>query len=219
MHCRLSSLSGPDAMIPKSAHGDGFPTVAHSRHQGSHTAPVPEPHAPDGLTAILFGSAIAAGQNTSATGSLTNTVETVGTLTIAFGEAKFTANADSLSDSVPAADASTAVEVRGADIVVEINQTENAHNDHSAWASSITDYFAIDFPNFTEPNGPVTVMLTPTSPAINHYFPDGPLSPLGNFAEILSTATADAGVALSSTQSLTIENHFSFISGFSIVAI
>jgi hypothetical protein len=205
----------------------------HTTHsdQTTHNAcpgtPVEPQH--DGLTAALGGEALAAGTSTCALGTISNNIADMGNYTIAFGDAIFSAAAHSSDHGGTMAAADTFLSVSGADFLFEFTSDKTGGGGKNAWATSETQYLAIDIHNWNPPEGPVVFdSHKPLGIGSDWHEPNAPHSPhilsndlpIGNVANVLAMADAQGLNTLASTltQALTIENHFSLVSGLSMVA-
>lgn len=191
-----------------------------------------EPPAQSGIAALLGGDAIAVGDSTSATGVVTNTVEHIGNATVAFGEAAFTAVGSSSGHGAQAA-TDTFLQVTGADLVFEVTFNIHGGNGATAFSESVTEYVAIDLPNWT-PGGGTHVAHMGGLGAIRHalglvgfgHLPMiNPLDglgglPGGNFAHDVATAQAFGPntLAETSTLALTVQHQLSAVSASALVA-
>jgi hypothetical protein len=198
--------------IFSSKHGSSF---------GSHVAAEQQPN----LSATIGGEAFAAGNTTSSTGVVTNNIEHLGGYTIAFGEAIFTATGLSFGHDGASAAADTFVDVTGADFVLEININEHGGGGAFAWAESVTEYIAVDIPDWPLGAAPIVELLN--SQDRHHGFtvgneehhPQGNHGDFGNFADVLTLANSQGanGSVFTLSQTLAIENHFSLVSGLATV--
>jgi hypothetical protein len=200
--------------------------IAASKHNSALGAQI-EPQQHHDLSATVGGDAFAAGNMTSATGVVTNHIEDVGNYTIAFGEAIFTATGKSFGHEDALAAADTFVDVTGADFVLEINFNEHIGNGAFARAESATEYIAVDIPNWSPSAGPIVEVVNlhgghggfPVGNEEHHSQGRDSGSPIGNFADVLALADGHGpNEAVSTlTQALTVENHFSLVSGLATV--
>ena len=172
---------------------------------------------------MIGGDAYATGTNTDAAGVVVNTVKDLGNVTIASGYAIFEATGTSSTHDGATAGADTFLAVSGADFVIAFEADLGGKVGNTAYAVSETAYMAVDIENWTRPNGPLVLDLQAHS--ANHVDGHGmqlpySVQPLGNVAAVVAMADAQGQVTLTSalTQALTIENHFSFVSGMAMVA-
>jgi hypothetical protein len=173
---------------------------------------------PDGLLAVIGGSAMAAGDSSAVTGLVDNFAEDRGDYSIAMGKAIFEASAYGSNPGDAHAAADTFLDVSGADFIVEYEIGQSKHGPYDAWALSELDYFSIDIHGWSPPHGPIVLDV---------HQPFGNGQPIGqdpfhgNFAQVLALAEAHGGDTLSATftNALTIENHFSFVNAVGIVAL
>ncbi len=175
------------------------------------------------LLAVIGGDAYAAGLSTDTSGTVVNNVKDLGNVTVASGYAIFEATATSPGDDA-AAGADTFVSVTGADIVLTFDFDIGFKIGNTVVAASETSYLAIDIENWSSPNGPL-VLDFQAHAAPGHHGQGGAHLPelfqsLGNLAHVTAVADAQGPNTLTSTltQALTIENHFSYVSGMAIAA-
>jgi hypothetical protein len=199
----------------------------HTTHNACAETPAEPPH--DGLTAALGGEALAAGTSTCALGTISNNIADMGNYTIAFGDAIFSAAAHSSDPGGTMAAADTFLSVAGADFLFEFTSDKSGGGGKNAWATSETQYIAIDIHDWNPTGGPVVFdSHKPLGIAPDSHEPYAPHSPhilsnelpIGNVANVFATADAQGlnTIASTLTQALTIENHFSLVSGLSMVA-
>ena len=175
-----------------------------------------------GLIAEVGGHAFAAGTETVVSGSIVNTIEDMGSYTIAFGDATFGAAAHSPGHGGALAGADTFLSVAGADIVIEFTHDKSVANGCNPWAQSETQYLAIDIHGWTPSQGTIALdahkPLTITSELAAAHIPSSAIT--GNIANVIAMADALGTDTFASTitHALTVENHFSMVSGAAIVA-
>jgi hypothetical protein len=173
---------------------------------------------PDGLLAVIGGSATAAGEASDVTGFVDNFAEDRGDYSIAMGKAIFEASAygSNAGDALAAAD--TFLDVSGADFIFEHEIGQSERGPYDAWARSELDYFSIDIHGWSPPHG--TIVIDVHQP-FGHGQPIGQDPFHGNFAQVLTLAEAHGADTLSATftNALTFENHFSFVNAVGIVAL
>ena len=193
-------------------HADHFPAIP--------SVQTPEGHAT--LTAVLGGDAWAVGVTTSAVGSVCNTVENTGACTLAFGDALFTASGTGAEHGAVAAGADTYLSVTGADFVFEFTTDTSGGKGSTAWAQADTHYLAIDFHNWSPPQGPIVFDF---NTSIETGSQGGPQHDLNNtvpdnFASVIALADAHGPNTFTATvtNALSVENHFSLVDGHAIVA-
>ena len=120
-----------------------------ARHLQSDTTPV---------TSLLGGDGTAVGEDTLVDADIFSRLIDLGSVTIAFGTAKFSSAAVSGEDPAFAA-AMTFADVSGADLVFVFNKTISASSEHCgssfATETSTTSYIAIDFENFDFKEGQI----------------------------------------------------------------
>ena len=214
----------------------------------------------EALTAVVDGEAVAAGQYTHTTGIIHSFAEDRGGYSIIMGDAKFEASAQSPTQG-EAAVAASSLHVSGADFVIERRSDHGGGDPNHAWASSETDYVAIDIDGWSPPGGPVVIELPQSDDHLQYYrheplhginadinylpidvcgwpsrggpviieFPQpgdhfqhyGHQPPHGNNADVMAIAEAHGADSLAATftNSLTIENHFSFVDASAMVVI
>jgi hypothetical protein len=175
------------------------------------------------LLTVIGGDAYGEGMSTDASGTVNNTVKDLGHVTLASGYAVFEAAASSPTGDA-AAGADTFVSVAGADFVLTFDFDASFKVGNTVVAASETAYLAIDVENWSSQNGPL-VMDFQANAASGHGGQNGAhlpglISPSGNLAQVAAFADAQGSDTLSSTltQALTIENHFSYVSGMAIAA-
>jgi hypothetical protein len=169
------------------------------------------------MTVLIGGSATAWGDGSMALGQLESHAEDRGAYSIASGEAVFEASASSLDPGGAFADARSFLEVAGADFIF-ISEAEGAmQGPTQAWARSQIDYLSIDIHGWSPPHGPVSIVLdwgcgSPEPPGVE---------PGGSFAQVMAAADSYGLPSLSATftQSLTVENQFSFVQAMGLVAL
>jgi hypothetical protein len=173
---------------------------------------------PDGLLAVIGGSAMAAGEASDVTGFVDNFAEDRGYYSIAMGTAIFEASAYGSDPGDALAAADTFLDVSGADFIFEHEIGQSERGPYDAWARSELDYFSIDIHGWSPPHG--TIVIDVHHP-FGHGQPIGQDPFHGNFAQVLALAEAHGADTLSATvtNALTIENHFSFVNAVGIVAL
>lgn len=181
---------------------------AHQQHDQS----------PDGLLAVIGGSAMAAGEASDVTGFVDNFAEDRGYYAIAMGTAIFEASAYGSDPGDALAAADTFLDVSGADFIFEHEIGQSERGPYDAWARSELDYFSIDIHGWSPPHG--TIVIDVHRP-FGHSQPIGQDQFHGNFAQVLALAEAHGADTMSATvtNALTIENHFSFVNAVGIVAL
>jgi len=219
-------LSGQNPNPLQSVHGGAIDSTAEGLNSSPSSAGVGPGLAtasePSALVTVIGGDAYATGNNTVATGVVSNTVKDLGYATVASGIAEFEASGTS-SHGQPAAGADTFLTVAGADIVMEVELNLNFHIGNKDVAVSKLAYYAIDIDNWTPPNGPIVMDFQ--TQAIGQFGGHGGYLPShlahsGNLASVAAFADAQGANSLASTltQSLAVENHFSLVSGAAMVA-
>ena len=185
----------------------GEPGAHHQHHQS-----------PNGLLAVIGGSAMAAGEDSDVTGFVDNFAEDRGHYSIAMGKAIFEASAYGSNPGDALAAADTFLDVSGADFIFEHEIGQSERGPYDAWARSELDYFSIDIHGWSPPHG--TIVIDVYHP-FGHGQPIGQDPFYGNFAQVLALAEAHGADTLTATvtNALTIENHFSFVNAVGIVAL
>jgi hypothetical protein len=189
--------------------GDGH------RHESPATASAPQ----DSLTAVIGGSAVAVGDASAVSGFVENFAADHGAHSIAVGEAIFQASAHSSSPGGGGiAAAGTFLDVSGADYIIAQEVVQSKHGSHDAWALSELDYLAIDIHGWSPPHGPIVIEL---DRSFGHHQPFGEQPLQGAFAQVFAMAEAHGANTLADTlaNTLTVENHFSFVNAMAMVAL
>ena len=173
---------------------------------------------PDGLLALIGGSATAAGEASAVTGFVENFAEDRGDYSIAMGKAIFEASAYACKPGGALAAADTFLDVSGADFIFEHEIGQSKHGPYDAWARSELDYLSIDIHGWSPPQGPIVIEV---HQPVGHHQPCGLELPQGNFAQVLAISEAHGANTLSATltNALTVENHFSFVTALAMVAL
>jgi hypothetical protein len=171
---------------------------------------------PDGLLAVIGGSAMAAGEASDVTGFVDNFAEDRGDYSIAMGKAIFESSAHASTPGSALAAADTFLDVSGADFIFEHEIGQSERGPYDAWARSELDYFSIDVHGWTPPHG--TIVIDVDHP-FGHGLPIGQDPFYGNLAQVFALAEAHGADTLSATftNALSIENHFSFVNAVGIV--
>jgi hypothetical protein len=209
-------------------HGDGqhSPIIESVSKQAwpdlSQVDPANSGHTHGYLTATLSAGATATGQHSVTEGSITNTVMETGDLVVAFGAAKAYAAATQSSSTPASQHAETSLSVSGADLVYEVQITETGHTGAVSWQASITQYVAIEFVGATHEAAAnlhafdfallarLNLELDP-----NIAVPDGLLAEVDAHAQ----AFGPDGAAVTATHELSVEDHYSFVTGLSTVSL
>jgi hypothetical protein len=195
-------------------HGWEERSDGHQHHQSPANAPDPL----DGLLAVIGGSAMAAGDASAVSGLVENFAADKGAYSMAMGEAIFQASAHSSSPGDAVAAAGTYLDVSGADFIIEqeVGQSKQGPNDASAFSE--LDYLAIDIHGWSPRHGPIVIEL---DQSFGHHQPFGQEPLQGDFAQVFAMAEAHGANTLSATlaNSLTVENHFSFVNAMAMVAL
>jgi hypothetical protein len=135
------------------------------------------------------------------------------------GEAIFQASAHSSSPGSAAnAAAGTFLDVSGADYIVAQEVVQSKHGSHDASALSELDYLAIDIHGWSPRHGPIVIEL---DRSFGHQQPVGEQPLHGAFAQVFAMAEAHGANTLADTlaNTLTVENHFSFVNAMAMVAL
>jgi len=191
-------------------HDDG-----HQHHRGS-TNSAEDPG--DGMTALIGGSAVAAGEASAVAGWIENFAADRGNYSIAMGEATFQVSAHSDDAGGALAAASTFLDVSGADFIFEHAVGQSALGSNDAWARSELDYLSIDIHGWSPRQGPLVIEMDQAVA----YHPPGGQEPLqGNFAQVFAMADVHGVNALSATltTALAVENQFSFVHAVGMVTL
>jgi hypothetical protein len=167
------------------------------------------------LITAIGGTAIAVGNNTSATISIENTAHGNGHASIAKGDAIVQAEATS-ADTGPIADATTFLFVSNADRIVVHERSIDTLDGSDATALSILRYVAIDNPGNSS-HGPMVVHVQQSD---NDHLSGTGAGP-GNVAAVSAAADAhgDHTAVATSATAITVENQFSFVDATALVAV
>ena len=167
------------------------------------------------LAVLLSGDAIAAGDNTSATGLATNTATQLGNTAIAFGQAMFTAAASSSNNDAQAS-ADSLLGVTGASFLFEATANGETGTGATSEAMSTTVFVAIHSPSVPGllgvGQGSVTVPL------------DGHVNlPDGNFASNAATGEilgpSNSTFAVFSADSVAVGHQLSAVTTFTLLGV
>lgn len=183
------------------------------------TVSAPQDGPQDGMTAVIGGSAMAVGDATAVTGLVENFAVDQGAYSVAMGDAVFQASAHSSSPGRPAiAAAGTFLDVSGADYIVAQEVAQSRHGAHDASALSELDYLAIDIHGWSPRHGAIVIEL---DRSFGHHQAVGDQLLQGAFAQAIGTAEAHGANTLADTlmNTITVENHFSFVNALSMVAL
>jgi hypothetical protein len=120
---------------------------------------------PDGLLAVIGGSAMAAGENSDVTGFVDNFAEDRGDYSIAMGKAIFEASAYGTDPGDALAAADTFIDVSGADFIFEHEIGQSERGPYDAWARSELDYFSIDMDGRRRTGRSSSTYITPSPSA------------------------------------------------------
>ncbi len=212
-HSDLGHIAG--ALRHESArHGDG-PALHGSAGEPSSASESPQ--SPFGMTVLIGGSAIAWGDGSVSLGLLESRAEDRGFYSIAAGEAVFEASASSLDPGGAFASARAFIEVAGADFVF-VSEAEGAmQGPTQAWARSEIDYLSIDIHGWSPPHGPVSIVLDQPCVAAEPFVAEA----FGSFAQAVAMADSYGPGSLSDTftESLAVENQFSFVQAMGLVGL
>jgi hypothetical protein len=173
---------------------------------------------PNGMLAIVGGTAAAAGNDTVATGSVNAKMVDNPTVDIAMGSTTFGAAAQTTDGSNPLTAADTYAAVSGADLAITKTMTSNTSGNNTAAATSETKYFALDIANWSPPAGSIQVDINKTTRSTNGAY--GTV-PDGNYASVSAgaDATGSNSLAETSTGALAVDNQFSAVQGAAVTAI
>jgi hypothetical protein len=172
----------------------------------------------DSLTAVIGGSATAMGDATAVSGFVENFAADQGAYSIAVGDAIFQASARSFDPGGAIAAAGTFLDVSGADYIFAQEVAQSKHGSHDASALSELDYLAIDIHGWSPRHGPIVIEL---DGSFGHHQAVGDHPLQGAFAQVFAMAEAHGANTLADTlvNTLTVENHFSFVNAMSMVAL
>src|SRR5262249_27059306 len=185
------------------------------------------PH--EAVISVIGGIAVAAGQDTVATGLVQNLAEDSslplphgvgkGGYSIMVGDAIFEASAQ--SPEAGGADAAPNTFMAGlkAHFIFKFESRGWGLQANGRSASSELSYIALNINGWSPAGGPVVIELDQSG---HQVVPDGQQPPDGNYAAVIATAEAHgAGSSLSAAQTiaLTVENQFSLVTGISVVGV
>jgi hypothetical protein len=168
---------------------------------------------------------MAFGANAVAVGDVTNTVENLGGITVATGEAVFAAEGTNPL-------ANTGVKVAGEDFLYEVTINEHGGSGSTAWAESVTEYVAIDIPGWNPPGGPIVVDRVINLPSMPGMAVPGELQatqqigaefglPGANVAHDTVTAeaiTTEGSLVIAFSEALAIGGQLSAVYAWALVA-
>jgi hypothetical protein len=133
----------------------------------------------------------------------------------------FCATSHVSGDGPATAAAETFVQVTGADYLIEIHCSERGAERASTWAWSETEYIAVDVHDMASKT-PVTIDMSVVNAELHQCLSsDAVFGYLdGNIANAIATAEVHGAdmFAATLTHALTIQNHFSSVSGLSAIA-
>lgn len=175
----------------------------------------------DGLTAVLGGVAMAAGNATTSIGLLETVLSDTGLYSVATGKAVFEASAWSAEPGGAAAVADVFLEVAGADFVFQREFDGAASGANEAWAYAAIEYIAVDFHGWSPRHGPIAFQFG-ASLEVEPYRFETPLAGLaGALATVGAAAETYGSDTLSATftDALVVENQFSFVQALGLVAV
>jgi hypothetical protein len=183
-------------------------------HQEAGASGIPQA----GQVAVVGGEAVAAGQDTLATGLVQSVAEDKGSYSIIVGDAIFEASARSSEPGGAAAGANTFLTVSGTDFIIKYEDSHGAHGPNAAWASSELYYVALDIDGWSPRGGPVVIELHQPG---HQSQVCGQEPPHGNYADVMAKVEAHSSGSLSATltNALTGENQFSFVNAIGVVAV
>jgi hypothetical protein len=215
------SANAPDSHTRDSDARDHRAPEADWAPQSEYQPPAYSDHK-EGLTVTICGSAFAAGEWTSVTGYVENFAKDWGDYSIAMGEAVFEAEARSCEPGRAVAAADTSFDVSGADFIFAHEIEQSMQGLHEAAVRAELDFLAIDIEGWSPHQGPIVIEMDQSLDGYLPYGqPCGQESPFGNLAQVMATAEAHGANALSATltNSLALENQFSFVHAASLVAV
>jgi hypothetical protein len=183
-------------------------------HQETGASGVPH----ESVIAVVGGDAVAAGQDTVTIGLVQNLGTDHGGYSIIVGDATFEASAQAPEAGGADAAADTVLTVSGADYIIKDESSHGGTGPNDAWASSELDFVAVNINGWSPEGGPVVIELHQPGHQIQ---PDGHQPPHGNYAAVIATAEAHGADSLSATltNTLTVENQFSFVNAIAVVAV
>jgi hypothetical protein len=217
----LSAKTVPDTA--PTTEKTAVPSTTSPDSSSSKVAPAGESHtiggtktASDGnLQTVVSGDALAAGTDTTTSGTIYSRSFDKGPVQISFGYTKFAATAQSPAGDTPYADANTSVQNNNADISMDLTHVSSGSGSTSSGGSYATDasrtlYFAINIEGVDLPRGPVHLSHTVESP---NYLKPTPIG--GNIATFDADAQAHGNGSLVDVQydALTVSNTVSAVSG------
>lgn len=167
------------------------------------------------LVVATGGSATAAGTTTSTTGSVDVSAHATGHASVAVGGTTFQAEAAGTS-STPTADATTFLNVSGADVTVVRESGGSTQGSTDASAGSALHFVAIANGS-SNPNGPIVIDVQ------QPYHADASVgdASTGNYAQVSAAADAHGAGTTAATVSdaTTVENQFSLVHATSLIAV
>jgi hypothetical protein len=185
----------------------------------------------DGTVAVLGGEATAAGEDTTAIGTIQGKVSDVGTAVIAEGSATFSASSETSGGEPAYASASTYGEASAADTLVTVTSTTSESlqtPDESKWTeTSTTNLMAVDL-NLSDTSDSPEAVNEPSGSSSDQQS-DSPNEDAsapsedftyngldGNLAiiEIDATAYGDDSLVFVDASALTIEDGLSAVNGY-----
>jgi len=183
----------------------------------------------EAVISVVGGSAVAAGQDTVATGLVQNLAEDSslplphgvgkGGYSIMVGDATFEASAQSPEAGGADAAANTFMAVSNADFIIKFESSDGSQQANDASASSELSYIALNINGWSPAGGPVVIELDQSGHQVR---PDEHQPPDGNYAAVIATAEAHgagSSLAATTTIALTVENQFSLVTGISVVGV
>ncbi len=168
----------------------------------------------DALMAVITGTALAAGNETSATGSLSSTANSNEWVTTYEGFAHFTASAETADGSTPFAHADTQIDFANADYILIITTHTLLTDVNSAYAVSNSVAVAIDLHGWSPSEGPV-IYSTTMETQVDFDSDVFDTRTNGTTAEIMATANAFGSNSdtQAATLALAVQDSFSIVDG------
>jgi hypothetical protein len=193
---------------------------AHHRHVGEGNGHHAPRHGDDdidlgGLAVLIGGFAVAAGEQSLATGMVECEMLDRGGVSIARGEAVFDAYGYSQQPGEAFAAASTYLQITGADLVLRWESEGSSFSDGQAWAHSQVDYFAIDIDAWS-PAQPLVIELDHAFAAQPPCLDAGPT----NVAAVMAAVEVHGVNTLSLTSTYAFaDDQFSFVQAMALASL
>jgi hypothetical protein len=166
--------------------------------------PVTEPTDTSGMATVVYGDAVALGEDTLTLVDVKVDTKQCGRVTISNGKATAVAAAESADDGTAYADATTDVATTGADLVIIRMTNQSSGDTDSSYDISATSFTAIDLPL----NSRESMVVTPQ----NEYdSSDDPSDLQGNVAIVIFDAqvSGDDTLVIVDAYALAIEDELS----------